>query len=79
MPIWKIVGSRNLALGISVAQLLGFPATYLISHEIANAVAENEEERQAILDVLMPRYVVAGLATVTSISIIIAGIFERFL
>lgn len=79
LPIWKIVGSRNLALGISVAQLLGFPATYLISHEIANAVAENEEERQAILDVLMPRYVVAGLATVTSISIIIAGIFERFL
>lgn len=79
LPIWKIVGSKNLALGISVAQLLGFPATYLISNEIANAVAENEEQKQAILNVLMPRYVVAGLATVTSISIIIAGIFVKFL
>ncbi len=79
LPTWKIVGSKNLALGISVAQLLGFPATYLISVEVANAVAENEEEKQAILDVLMPKYVVAGLATVTSISIIIAGIFVKFL
>lgn len=79
LPIWKVVGSKNLALGISVAQLLGFPATYLISNEIASAVAENEEEKEAILDVLMPRYVVAGLATVTSISIIIAGIFVKFL
>lgn len=79
LPTWKIIGSKNVALGISVAQLLGFPATYLISNEVANAVAENEEEKQAILDVLMPRYVVAGLATVTSISIIMAGIFEKFL
>ncbi len=79
LPVWKIVGSKNLALGISVAQLLGFPATYLISNEVANAVAETPEERQAILDVLMPRYVVAGLATVTSLSIIMAGIFVKFL
>lgn len=79
LPTWKIIGSKNMALGISVAQLLGFPATYLISNEVANAVAENEEEKKAILDVLMPRYVVAGLATVTSISIIMAGILVKFL
>ena len=79
LPTWKILGSKNVALGVSVAQLLGFPATYLISNEIASAVSENEEEKQAVLDVLMPRYVVAGLATVTSISIIIAGIFVKFL
>lgn len=78
LPTWKIVGSKNLALGISVAQLLGFPATYLVANEIASAVARNEEERQAILDVIMPKYVVAGLATVTSISIIAAGIFVKF-
>lgn len=78
LPTWKIVGSKNLALGISVAQLLGFPATYLVANEIANAVARDEAERQAILDVIMPKYVVAGLATVTSISIIAAGIFVKF-
>lgn len=79
LPTWKILGSKNVALGVSVAQLLGFPATYLISNEIATAVSANEEEKQAVLDVIMPRYVVAGLATVTSISIIIAGVFVKFL
>lgn len=79
IPTWKIIGSKNVALGVSVAQLLGFPATYLIANEVATAVATNDKEKEAILDVLMPRYVVAGLATVTSISIIIAGIFVKFL
>lgn len=79
IPTWKIIGSKNIALGISVAQLLGFPATYLISNEIASAIATNEEERQAVLDVVMPKYVVAGLATVTSLSIVMAGIFEALL
>lgn len=79
LPLWKIIGSKNLALGVSVAQLLGFPATYLISNEIAVAASETDEEREAIMDAIMPKYVVAGLATVTSISILMAGIFEKML
>lgn len=79
LPLWKIVGSKNLALGIGACQMLGFPATYLISNEIATAVAENDEEREEILSVITPKYVVAGLATVTSLSIIMAGIFEGLL
>lgn len=79
LPGWKIVGSKNLAVGISMAQLLGFPATFLISNEIATAIAQNEEEREIILDTIMPAYVVAGFVSVTSISIIVAGIFVKFL
>lgn len=79
LPTWKIVGSRNLAVGIAMAQLLGFPATYLIANEIATAVADDEEEREVILKKIMPAYVVAGFVSVTSISIIIAGIFVGLL
>lgn len=79
LPIWKIVGSRNLSVGISMAQLLGFPATFLIANEIATAVAENEQEKEIVLKKIMPAYVVAGFASVTSISVIIAGIFVKFL
>lgn len=79
LPLWKIVGSKNMAMGISVSQLLGFPATYLISNEIANAVTEDEEERQIVLDAILPKYVIGGLATVTSLSIVMAGIFEKLL
>ncbi len=79
LPLWKVVGSKNLALGISVAQLLGFPATYLIANEIAVAVAETEEEKEIIIEAITPKYVVAGLATVTTLSILMAGIFEGLL
>lgn len=79
LPLWKIVGSRNLSVGIAMAQMLGFPATYLIANEIATAVAKNEKEREIVLKKIMPAYVVAGFASVTSISIIVAGIFADLL
>lgn len=79
LPGWRILGSKNLAMGVSVSQLLGFPATYLIVNEVAQAVATNEEEKRLITDRLMPKYLVGGFATVTSFSVIIAGIFETFI
>ena len=79
LPFWKILGSRNLAMGVSAGQLLGFPATYLIVNEVAQAVAENETERQIITDRLMPKYLVSGFATVTSLSVVAAGFFEKLL
>jgi hypothetical protein len=79
LPTWKFIGSRNLSVGIAMGQLLGFPATYLIANEIATAAAQNEGERAAILKKIMPAYVVAGLASVTTVSIVIAGFFVKFL
>lgn len=79
LPLWKIQGSKNVALGVAAGQLLGFPATYLIANEVAQAASENEEEKQVVLDALMSKYLVAGFATVTSFSVIIAGFFEKFI
>lgn len=79
LPGWKISKSKNLALGIAMGQMLGFPATFLISNEIAVAMTDNKEEQDAILERIMPAYVVAGLVTVTTLSIIIAGIFATFI
>ncbi len=79
LPCWKILGSKNVAMGVAVCQLLGFPATYLIVNEVAQAVGETEEERKIISARLMPKYLVAGFTTVTSLSVIVAGIFEKLL
>lgn len=79
LPGHKISKSKNLAMGIAMGQFLGFPATYLISDEIAKAVTDDEVEQQIVLDRIMPAYVVAGLSTVTTLSIVIAGIFVEFL
>lgn len=79
LPTWKIIGSRDLAVGIAMAQLLGFPATFLIANEIATAVAKTPEEKDHVLSRIMPAYVVAGFVTVTSLSIIMAGILVKLL
>lgn len=79
LPLWKLQGSRNLALVVACGQLLGFPSTFLIANEVATAAAENEVEKQVVIDAIMSKFLVSGFATVTSFSIIFAGIFENFL
>ena len=78
LPGWKISKSKNLAMGIAMGQMLGFPATFLISNEIAVAMTDDKEEQDAILNRILPAYVVAGLVTVTTVSIVVAGIFASF-
>ncbi|MBL3540142.1 hypothetical protein [Aminivibrio sp.] len=38
LPLWKIVGSRNLSVGIAMAQMLGFPATTIRGGVKANVI-----------------------------------------
>lgn len=42
-------------------------------------LSETEEEKEYVLGKIMPRFVVAGLASVTTLSIIVAGIFASIL
>lgn len=79
LPTWKIVGSRNLAVGIAMGQLLGFPATYLIANEVSQAVSSNEEEYKILMAKLGPAYVISSMSTVTTLSIVVAGIMVKFL
>ena len=79
LPLWKLQGSRNLALVVACGQLLGFPSTFLIANEVATAAADNEEEKKVVIDAIMSKFLVSGFATVTSFSIVFAGIFENFL
>ena len=79
LPLWKVVGSRNLTVGIAMSQLLGFPATFLIVNEVATAVAKSENEKAYIVEKLTPAFVVSGFVSVTTLSIIIAGVFAKIL
>lgn len=79
LPGYKIIGSKPLAAGVSLTQYLGFPATFLISNEIAKAVTDDPKEQEVVLSRIMPSYVVGGMTTVTVFSIVIAGIFVNFI
>jgi len=68
-----------MAFAIGTTALFGFPGTFIISNEVASSVSENEEEKQVILDEILPKMLVAGFITVSIASVILAGIMEPML
>lgn len=76
----KLLGySFEMAATIGLTALYGFPGTFILTQEAAKAVAENEEERQIIMDEILPKMLVAGFVTVTISSVILASIFVKFI
>lgn len=66
--------STPMAIAIGASALFGFPGTFIISNEVANANGKTEEEKQAILSEILPKMLVAGFITVTIASVVLAGI-----
>lgn len=50
-----------------------------IVNEVALAVSETEEEKNYVITKLTPAFVVSGFVSVTSLSVIIAGVLVNFL
>ena len=76
----KILGyTKEMSISIGVSALFGFPATYVISKEISNVVGETDEEKQIILNEILPKMLVAGFITVTISSVILAGVMAKML
>ena len=78
-PAWKVVGSKKLSIGIAMCQMIGYPGTELIATEITNAVAETEEERDAVTARIQTAYVISGFTSVTILSVVIAGVLANFI
>ena len=57
----------------------GFPGTFVVSNEVASAVARNEEEKELILSQILPKMLVAGFVTVSIGSVVLAGIMAPML
>lgn len=65
--------SMPMAIAIGTSALFGFPGTFIISNEVAMANGKTEEDRQIILDEILPKMLVAGFITVTIASVVLAG------
>lgn len=78
--IGKILNySMTMSMAIGLSALFGFPGTFVISNEVANAVGETEEERLLILDHILPKMLVSGFVTVTIASVVLAGVMVNML
>ena len=72
LPTWKLVGDKDLAVGIGVEQFLGFPSNVVICREVGDAVGETPEEKAFIEDTLNVPYVVGGITVITVLSTMLA-------
>ncbi len=79
LPVWKLVGDKDLSMGIGVEQFLGFPSNVAIAREVAEAVGQTPEEKTYIEDTLSIPYVVGGITVVTILSVTMAGIVINML
>lgn len=78
--IGKLFGeSWYMSFALGVTALFGFPGTYIVPTEVAKAVGQNEEERHIILQHIMPRMLIAGMVSVSIVSVLFAGVMVNWL
>jgi hypothetical protein len=65
--------SWRLCMAIGISCMFGFPGTYIIPEEVAQAQAKNEEERDYLLGLFLPKMLVAGFVTVSIASAFISA------
>lgn len=71
--------SPYMAFATALTALYGFPPNYVLTEEAAKALAQNPEEKEFLMDQMLPQMIVGGFITVTITSVIIAGIFTNLL
>ena len=72
--VGKIFGvSWQMSCAIGSTCLFGFPGTFIVTNEVVNATATNDQEKQLMLDHMMPKMLIAGMVSVSITSILIAS------
>lgn len=74
--IFKQSWCMSFALGVTA--LFGFPGTLIVPTEVAKAVASNDEEKELILQNILPKMIIAGMVSVSIVSVIFAGIMANW-
>lgn len=75
--LFKLSWQMSFAIGITA--LFGFPGTYIIPTEVSEAVGETEEEKEVILENILPKMLIAGMVSVSIVSGILAGIMVNWI
>jgi len=80
MLLGKRLGyTKEMSFAIALTALYGFPPNYILTEEASKALASTTEERDFLMDEMLPKMLVGGFTTVTIVSVIIAGIFINFM
>ncbi|WP_251554820.1 hypothetical protein [Neobacillus muris] len=71
--------SKEMAFAVSLTALYGFPADFIITNEVIKSLTHDEKEKEVLTSYMLPPMLVGGFITVTIVSVVLAGIFVKFL
>lgn len=71
--------SRWMAFAATLTCLYGFPGTYILTEEAAKAMAETPEEKEFLMNKILPKMLVGGFTSVTVFSVVLAGVMVKWL
>lgn len=80
LVLGKFTGlSKYMCVAVAVQCYSGYPTNHQITNEVIEAVTEDPEERQMLLDYILPKIVLGGVISVSIASVVIAGVFVNLL
>lgn len=74
--VFKLSWYMSFALGVTA--LFGFPGTFIVPNEVAKAVGETDKEKEILLQNIMPKMIIAGMVSVSIVSVVFAGVMARW-
>ncbi|GAA1847575.1 hypothetical protein [Brevibacterium marinum] len=72
---WK----APLGMSVALTAMYGFPADYLLTNEVARSIARDDDEKEALLNVMLPPMLVGGFTSVSAGSVVIASVLVSLL
>lgn len=66
-------------MAVSLCAMIGYPSTMLISEDAVSTMNASENEKVNARGYVLPKMLVAGFTSVSTVSIIIAGIMVPYL
>lgn len=71
--------SPYMSLCIALNALYGFPPNFILTNEVIKSLASNKDETEYLTNKILPKMLIGGFTSVTIASVLIAGVFSRFL
>ena len=71
--------SREMSMAIGMQIMIGFPLNMMISQDIVSLASGDEEEREKLMASVGTRLVIAGITSLTMLSVIFASLLVPFM
>lgn len=71
--------SIPMSISIAMNALYGFPPNFVLTEEAIRSLTDDEDEKEYLTQIMMPKMLVGGFTSVTIASVIIGGVFAGML